>query len=82
MVENTFIYYSEDEELAKLAKEEVKCKLIPYSTPKHKIKKGITSIEGTELLIFGNHNLQNLNYVDTHVIAFCVSYVNRRFYEK
>ena len=27
----------------------------------HKIKEGITSVEGTELLIFGNHNLQNLN---------------------
>jgi len=61
MVKDTLIYCSEDEEIDKLAKEESKCKLVPYSTPEHKIKEGITSVEGTELLIFGNHNLQNLN---------------------
>ena len=52
---------SEDEEINKLTKEKVKCKLVPYSTPEHKIKEGVSSVEGTELLIFGNHNLQNLN---------------------
>ena len=61
MVKDTLIYCSEDIELTKLAKEETKCKLIPYSTPEHKIKEGITAVENTELLIFGNHNLQNLN---------------------
>ena len=61
MVKDTLIYCSEDEEIDKLTKEESKCKLVPYSTPEHKIKEGITSVEGTELLIFGNHNLQNLN---------------------
>ena len=61
MVKDTLIYCSEDEEIDKLAKEECKCKLVPYSTPEHKIKEGVSSLEGTELLIFGNHNLQNLN---------------------
>ena len=61
MISDTLIYCSEDNELNKLAKEESKCKLIPYCTLKHKIKNGITSVENTELLIFGNHNLQNMN---------------------
>ena len=41
MVEDTLIYCSEDKELAKLAKEAIKCKVVPYSTPEHKIKEGI-----------------------------------------
>tara|TARA_B100001971_G_C18213308_1_gene552169 strand:+ start:396 stop:1718 length:1323 start_codon:yes stop_codon:yes gene_type:complete len=61
MVEDILFYCSEDEELNKLAKEETKCKLVPFSTPEHKIENGITSINNTKLLIFGNHNLQNLN---------------------
>jgi UDP-N-acetylmuramate: L-alanyl-gamma-D-glutamyl-meso-diaminopimelate ligase len=61
MVTDTLIYCSEDKELCKLSVEETKCKLIPYSTPKHKINNGITSVEGTSLLVFGDHNLQNLD---------------------
>ncbi len=61
MIEDTLIYCSEDEDLCKLAREETKCKLIPYSTPKHKINNGVTSVEGTDLFIFGDHNLQNIN---------------------
>jgi len=61
MVTDTLIYCSEDEGLNKLAEEETICKLISYSTPKHKINDGVTSVEGTDLLIFGYHNLQNLN---------------------
>ena len=61
MISDTLIYCSEDNELNKLAEEESKCKLIPYCTLKHKIKNGVTSVENTELLIFGNHNLQNMN---------------------
>jgi len=61
MVSDTLIYCSEDEELCKLTKEETNCKLIPYATPQHNIENGITTVENTELLIFGNHNLQNLN---------------------
>ena len=61
MVTDTLIYCSEDEGLNKLAEEETICKLISYSTPEHKINDGVTSVEGTELHIFGNHNLQILN---------------------
>ena len=61
MITDTLIYCSEDKELTKLSKETTKCKLIAYSTPNHTIENGITSVENTALLIFGNHNLQNLN---------------------
>jgi UDP-N-acetylmuramate: L-alanyl-gamma-D-glutamyl-meso-diaminopimelate ligase len=61
MIKDTLIYCSEDKELKNLLKEETRCKLIPYSTPKHNIENGITIIENTELLIFGSHNLQNLS---------------------
>jgi UDP-N-acetylmuramate: L-alanyl-gamma-D-glutamyl-meso-diaminopimelate ligase len=61
MVTGTLIYCSEDNELCRLSEEKTKCKLIPYSTPNHEINDGITSVEETELFIFGNHNLQNLN---------------------
>ena len=61
MVAETLIYCEDDEKLRKLCSETTKCKLIPYSTPKHVIENGITKVENTEILIFGNHNLQNLN---------------------
>ena len=61
MVTDTLIYCSEDEELNKLAKEGVNCQLIPYTTPMYNILNGITTVDNTELIIFGNHNLQNLN---------------------
>jgi UDP-N-acetylmuramate: L-alanyl-gamma-D-glutamyl-meso-diaminopimelate ligase len=61
MITETLIYCSEDKELNELTKEDSKCKLVSYSTPNHEIYDGITSVENTELLIFGNHNLQNLN---------------------
>ena len=61
MVKETLIYCSDDKELTMLSEENTKCKLIPYNTPKHKIEQGITSIGNTKLLIFGIHNLQNLN---------------------
>ena len=61
MVADTLIYCSEDEELNKLAKEGANCQLIPYATPIHNILNGITTVNDTELIIFGNHNLQNLN---------------------
>ena len=61
MVSETLIYCSEDKELNKLVMKHTKCKLIPYSTLEHKINNGVTSVKNTELLIFGNHNLQNMN---------------------
>jgi len=61
MVTDTLIYCSQDEELKKLVKEKTNCQLIPYGTPTHSILNGITTVDNTELSIFGNHNLQNLN---------------------
>ncbi len=61
MISETLIYCSEDMELNKLVNEPTKCKLIPYSTLEHEIKNGTTIIKNTELLIFGNHNLQNMH---------------------
>jgi len=61
MVTDTLIYCSEDEELNKLAKEGANSQLIPYTTPIHNILNGVTTVNDTELIIFGNHNLQNLN---------------------
>ena len=61
MVKDTLIYCSEDKELNQLTKEKTKCKLISYATPIHTIENGITSINNTKLLIFGSHNLKNLN---------------------
>ena len=61
MVADTLIYCSEDKELNQLAQEKTDCDLIAYSTPNHEINNGVTSVKNTEVLIFGNHNLQNLN---------------------
>jgi len=61
MITDTLIHCSQDEELNKLAKEKTNCQLIPYTTPIHSILNGITTVDNTELIIFGNHNLQNLN---------------------
>jgi len=80
MVADTLIYCLEDKELCKLTEEKTKCKLIPYSTPIHDINNGITSIEGTKLLIFGTHNLQNLNAAKLVCNELGVSETD--FYEK
>ena len=80
MITDTLIYCSEDKELTKLSKETTKCKLIAYSTPNHTIENGITSVENTALLIFGNHNLQNLNAARLVCNELGVSDTN--FYQK
>ena len=66
--------------ISKLAKEETKCKLIPYSTPCHKIENGITSLAETELLIFGEHNLMNLNAA--RIVCNELGISNFDFYQK
>ena len=59
------IYCAEDPEVKELAGEKgVEVQRIPYGTPPHRIKEGITELEtprGTvPLQVFGRHNLQNL----------------------
>jgi len=60
-INETLIYFSGDKILSKIVNEKKSCKTIPYKTPDYKTQNGITVIEGKELLIFGEHNLQNLN---------------------
>lgn len=64
-VTEQLIYCSQDDELNRLATEDVACQLTPYSTPKHCIIDGVTYLlhgaEEVPLQVFGNHNLQNLN---------------------
>ena len=61
MVKEKLFFNSDDIQLNQLCKEKSKCKLISYSTPKYSISNGITSVSGSKLLIFGEHNLRNLN---------------------
>ena len=80
MIKETLIYCDQDETLNKLVKEETKCKLISYSTPKHKVKNGITYIEETKLKIFGKHNLQNLNAA--RLVCNEIGISNKKFFKK
>ncbi|NQX90900.1 MAG: peptidoglycan synthetase [Flavobacteriales bacterium] len=62
----TLVYFSKDENVAKIGSEvSSRIKSIPYDTHPHIIENGITSLihesGKTELNIFGKHNLQNLN---------------------
>ena len=80
MISQTLIYHSEDKNLQTLANEHINCKLIPYSTPKHSVKNGTTIINNTKLLIFGDHNLQNLNAA--RLVCLELGITNRQFYNK
>lgn len=60
--DGAFIYFEGDDNLrtiASKAREDIR--LLPYNTLDHTIRNGITYIGDTPLLIFGNHNLQNMN---------------------
>jgi len=61
MVKDILIYFKDDKELSKLMCEPTECKIIPYNTPDYKIINGKTIIRDTQLLVFGIHNLQNIN---------------------
>ena len=80
IVKDTLIYFSKDKELSKLLKEATKCKLISYKTPNHKIENGITSVADTKLLIFGDHNLQNLNAA--RLVCRELGVTDNSFYQK
>jgi UDP-N-acetylmuramate: L-alanyl-gamma-D-glutamyl-meso-diaminopimelate ligase len=64
----SLIYCNEDSELKKLAENHInsnQLSLLPYSVPNHKIIDGTTYIitenEEIPLMVFGHHNLLNLN---------------------
>ena len=80
MINETLIYHSEDINLQSLVKEPNNCKLIPYSIPKHSIKNGITIINNTKLLIFGDHNLQNLNAA--RLVCLELGITDKQFYKR
>ena len=80
----TLIYCSEDREVKKIgeaARPDVR--KLPYSIPKHTIKNGNTSIvfKGNEypILVFGEHNLMNLNGARLVCEELAISY--DRFYK-
>lgn len=62
----TLIYFEDDEELEKIAKNTAKdLKLIPYKTADYKIKENKTFLikdeNEIEIKLFGKHNLQNIS---------------------
>lgn len=62
----TLIYFEDDEELEKIAKNTAKdLKLIPYKTADYKIKENKTFLikdeHEIEIKLFGKHNLQNIS---------------------
>lgn len=61
----TLIYCEEDNNVVDAVHSAVSgCTLMPYKTPEYSIKNGITSLEvngqNIDLLIFGHHNMQNM----------------------
>ncbi len=61
----SLIYFEGDEEVKKVAESSnSKINKIPYSTPKYSISNGITTLtvddQNYDLLVFGEHNLQNM----------------------
>jgi UDP-N-acetylmuramate: L-alanyl-gamma-D-glutamyl-meso-diaminopimelate ligase len=64
--DGTLIYCSEDPELRKLAEGRTELDLKPYGIHPHRIENGITILktesgEEVPVMIFGDHNLMNLN---------------------
>ena len=64
-VKEVLIYCETDEVLSKLANEKSKCRLKAYATPSHEIENGVSYLvddnERIPLMVFGEHNLQNMN---------------------
>lgn len=62
--EGLLTYYSEDDNLSKIAKASSHVRLKPYTTPMHQIVDGKTLVSSPsgwiELDFFGKHNLQNM----------------------
>jgi UDP-N-acetylmuramate: L-alanyl-gamma-D-glutamyl-meso-diaminopimelate ligase len=61
MVKEKLIYFEDDNTLKNLVlKSKSKAKFIAYNTPAYEIINNRTIINGTELKVFGNHNMQNI----------------------
>ncbi|MEO0404704.1 MAG: Mur ligase family protein, partial [Bacteroidota bacterium] len=80
----TLVYYSLDPNVAKIGENlRSDVKAIPYETHPHIIENGMTSLKhengSTELNIFGQHNLQNLNAA--RYVCGELGIGNQEFYE-
>ena len=64
-VKEVLIYCESDEVLNQLANEKSKCRLKAYATPSYEIENGVSYLvddnERIPLMVFGEHNLQNMN---------------------
>ena len=61
MVKEKLIYFEDDSTLKNLVlKSKCKAEFIAYNTPAYEIINNKTILNGTELKVFGNHNMQNI----------------------
>ena len=73
------IYCENDKELTDIVtKSEAQIDKISYAIPSHEVKDGVTYLlpEGTPLLVFGDHNLMNLNAARLVVKELGINEVN------
>jgi len=83
--DGSLIYCSEDKVLEETCRNTSNLKIdkMPYSVPKHEIKDGTTYLlvndQKIPLLIFGNHNLMNLN--GARLVCNKIGILNTQFYE-
>jgi len=84
--QGSLIYCAEDPELKAVAEQAGKAngiEKIPYSVPAHRIENGITLLETVSgdvpLMVFGRHNLMNLN--GARLVCQKLGLSDRQFYE-
>jgi UDP-N-acetylmuramate: L-alanyl-gamma-D-glutamyl-meso-diaminopimelate ligase len=81
----SLIYCAEDKVLTEVCKtaRNAKISITPYSVPKHEIENGTTFLivedQRIPLLVFGNHNLMNLN--GARLVCNKIGILNAQFYE-
>jgi UDP-N-acetylmuramate: L-alanyl-gamma-D-glutamyl-meso-diaminopimelate ligase len=81
----SLIYCNEDKVLADVCQNTTNTKIdkTPYSVPKHEIEDGTTNLivgdQKIPLLIFGNHNLMNLN--GARLVCNKIGIMNTQFFE-
>ena len=78
------IYCAEDKEVVKVAESIAdKVRTVPYGIPEFKVHNGITTVfhDGTktDILVFGQHNLQNMN--GARLVCNELGLTNDQFYE-
>jgi UDP-N-acetylmuramate: L-alanyl-gamma-D-glutamyl-meso-diaminopimelate ligase len=82
-VKEVLIYCETDEVLNQLANEKSECRLKAYATPSHEIENGVSYLvddnERIPLMVFGEHNLQNMNAA--RLVCQEVGVSKEQFYE-